>query len=119
MKILVLGVSGMLGSAALRLLGADPSVTAYGTVRSGDVRRFFTPGIRNRILAGVDVENPDSLVGALREVRPDVVINCVGVVKQLGAAKDPLVAIPINALLPHRLARLCDVLGARLIHVST
>jgi dTDP-4-dehydrorhamnose reductase len=119
MKILVLGVSGMLGSAALRLLNAEPSVTAYGTARSGDVGRFFALDIRDRILAGVDVENIDSLLGVLRDVRPEVVINCVGIVKQLGAAKDPLVAIPINALLPHRLARLCDVLGARLVHVST
>jgi dTDP-4-dehydrorhamnose reductase len=30
-----------------------------------------------------------------------------------------LAAIPINALLPHRLARLCAVAGARLIHMST
>ena len=50
---------------------------------------------------------------------PDVVVNCIGLVKQLAQAEDPLVAIPINALLPHRLARLCDLAGARLIHLST
>ena len=28
-------------------------------------------------------------------------------------------AIPINSLLPHRLARLCELSGARLVHIST
>jgi dTDP-4-dehydrorhamnose reductase len=48
-----------------------------------------------------------------------VVINCIGLVKQLAEADDPLLALPINAMLPHRLARLCDVASARLVHVST
>ena len=56
---------------------------------------------------------------AFIRVRPDVVINCVGLVKQLADAEDPLQAIPINALLPHRLARLCELSGARLVHMST
>ena len=43
--------------------------------------------------------------------RPNVVINCVGVVKQLSAAKDPLTSIAVNALLPHRLAELCVIAG--------
>jgi dTDP-4-dehydrorhamnose reductase len=53
------------------------------------------------------------------KVKPHVVINCIGLIKQLAEADDPLSAIPINALLPHRLARLCDVAGARLVHMST
>ncbi|MGZ3157676.1 MAG: dTDP-4-dehydrorhamnose reductase family protein, partial [Burkholderiaceae bacterium] len=32
---------------------------------------------------------------------------------------DPILAIPLNALLPHQLAELCAVAKARLIHVST
>jgi dTDP-4-dehydrorhamnose reductase len=67
----------------------------------------------------VDVENSDSLAALFARVRPNLVINCIGLVKQLAEADDPLAAIPINSLLPHRLARLCDVAGARLVHVST
>jgi dTDP-4-dehydrorhamnose reductase len=40
-------------------------------------------------------------------------------VKQLDEANDPLSAIPINSILPHRLARLCSLVGARLVHLST
>jgi dTDP-4-dehydrorhamnose reductase len=43
----------------------------------------------------------------------------VGLVKQLAEAEDPLAALPINALLPHRLSRLCSLVGARLVHIST
>jgi dTDP-4-dehydrorhamnose reductase len=52
-------------------------------------------------------------------VRPSVVVNCIGLVKQLAQADDPLSALPINALLPHRLARLCGLVGARFVHIST
>jgi dTDP-4-dehydrorhamnose reductase len=46
-------------------------------------------------------------------------INCIGIVKQAEAAKDPVTSIEINALFPHRLARLCQERGIRLIHIST
>ena len=71
------------------------------------------------MLCGVDVLDQDALIGILERIRPDVVINCVGLIKQLADAKDPLSALPINAMLPHRLAKLCGLAGARLIHVST
>jgi dTDP-4-dehydrorhamnose reductase len=48
-----------------------------------------------------------------------VVINCIGVVKQREAAKDPIACITVNALFPHRLAKLCQASGTRLIHFST
>jgi dTDP-4-dehydrorhamnose reductase len=65
------------------------------------------------------MENVDSLTHLFAVVHPDVVINCIGLVKQLAEADDPLIAIPINSLLPHRLARLCELAGARLVHMST
>jgi dTDP-4-dehydrorhamnose reductase len=68
---------------------------------------------------GVDVESLDSLTRMFATVQPDMVINCVGIVKQLADANDPLIALPINSLLPHRLARLAQVAGARLVHMST
>src|SRR4030095_2439867 len=67
----------------------------------------------------VDVENEAQLAAAFERVAPDAVVNCVGVVKQLAQAEDPLTTLPINSLLPHRLVRLCRSLGARLIHIST
>jgi dTDP-4-dehydrorhamnose reductase len=119
MRVLVLGASGMLGNAMMRVLGEYPGLEVYGTLRSTGGRRLFPPEMAERLLAGVDVEHQDSLLAAFNQTRPEVVINCVGLVKQLADANDPLLAVPINTLLPHRLARLCALGGARLMHFST
>lgn len=73
----------------------------------------------DRTISGVDAASVDDLAAAVRKVRPDAVINCIGVIKQLEAARDPLTSLTINSLLPHRLAALCKPVGARLVHIST
>lgn len=119
MKVLIVGASGMLGNAMFRTFGADDRFDVTGTVRTERSRCHFDGALQSRILPGVEVEQSDSLTNAFRVAKPDLVINCVGVVKQLAAADDPLITLPINSLLPHRLAALCDVAGARLVQVST
>ena len=109
----------MLGNAMFRVLSEDSDLIVYGTGRSESARQFFSKEQSNRLIIGVDVENHDSLLRAFAAIRPDVAVNCVGLVKQLADANDPLQAIPINTLLPHRLAALCQATGARLVHVST
>jgi dTDP-4-dehydrorhamnose reductase len=119
MKVLVLGAGGMLGSAVMRVLSEVGDLQVFGTLRSGAASRFFVPDIAAMLIAGVDVEDQDALVRVFTQVRPDVVINCIGLIKQLAEGDDPLLALPINAMLPHRLGRLCKLAGSRLIHVST
>lgn len=119
MKVLVLGVTGMLGNAVFRVFSADIGYETWGTLRSSAALRHFPEQARARLLTGVEVLDQDALVAVLARVQPDVVINCIGLIKQLADAKEPLTALPINAMLPHRLARLCKLGGARLIHVST
>jgi len=116
--VLVLGASGMLGNAAVRVLAQDAQCEVYGSVRSAGAIAHFPPPLQQRIVAGVDV-NSDDLSAIIARLRPTVVVNCVGVVKQLAEANDPLIALPLNAELPHRLARLCEATGARLIQIST
>jgi dTDP-4-dehydrorhamnose reductase len=72
-----------------------------------------------RTIAGVDAIDFDSVARAIADVKPDVVINCIGIIKQLKVAKDPIVSLSINSLYPHRLAILCRAAGARMIHIST
>ena len=119
MNILVFGAGGMLGNAVFRVLSEKPDWKVYGTLRSGSAKRFFPRDAVARLIAGVGVECHDALVQTFNQVRPDLVINCVGLIKQLADAQDPLRAIPINSLLPHRLARLCELASARLVHIST
>lgn len=117
--ILVLGAAGMLGNAVLRYFAGRGKYHVIGSVRAPASVRLLPKELQGRVVAGCDVENPDSLERLFASTRPAAVINCVGIVKQLESANDPLQAIPINALLPHRLAQLASIAGARLIHMST
>lgn len=119
LKIMILGVSGMFGNAAYRLFAASTGFSVCGTARSVSDLRILPRSNAAKIIGGVDIADFDLLARLFAEERPDVVINCIGVIKQLAAAKDPLVSIAINALLPHRLAHLCALSNARLIQIST
>lgn len=119
MRVLVLGATGMLGSAVFKVLSSDPALSVIGTVRNAKAIEGFDPAVRGNLVAGVDVLDQDSLITAFGQSKPDVVVNCVGLIKQLSSAKDPLSTLPINAMLPHRLAKLCALVGSRLIHIST
>jgi dTDP-4-dehydrorhamnose reductase len=118
-RILVLGASGMLGNAVLRYFATQTEHEVVGIVRSAGSARLLPEAVQDRIALGGDVDDVDALVRMFDRHRPTVVVNCVGLVKQLGDAKDPLAAIPVNAVLPHRLARLCALAGTRLVHLST
>src|SRR4051812_40623861 len=117
-RILILGASGMLGNAVLRDLVLNSEMEVVGTVRAAGSCKLLPSFLHKNLLLGVDVTSKDSLVRVFAEVRPDVVINCVGLVKQLKQVDDPLQAIPINSVLPHRLANISRLAGARLIHFS-
>lgn len=119
MRILVFGASGMIGSAMFRVLSAKTDWQVWGTLRSADAKRFFPEEQRDKLMAGIDVDKNDVLVRLFASVQPEVVINCIGLTKHLMEAEDPLLALQLNALLPHRMANLCAVADARLIHIST
>jgi dTDP-4-dehydrorhamnose reductase len=89
------------------------------TVRSAATYRATGLFSDDRVLDGVRVDDFETVVRACARVCPSVIVNCVGIVKQLEAAADPLPSIEINALYPHRLAALAGEIGARLIHIST
>jgi len=119
MKIIILGASGMLGNAVFRHLAADSRYEVWGTVRSSSALRHFSSAEQERLVVGLDVLNQDDLLEFTAQHRPDVVVNCIGLVKQLASANDPLSILPVNAMLPHRLQKITELCGARLIHIST
>jgi len=116
--VLVLGGSGMLGHKLVQTLGSR--FEAWTTIRSRE-REYARAGLCDpaRVISGVDGRRFDSLVSAFAAARPAAVVNCIGIIKQLKASKDPVESLTVNALFPHRLAQLCAASGARLIHIST
>ena len=119
MRVLVLGASGMLGNAMIGVLEKNPDLEVYGSARSETGKLAFSHSLANRITTGIDVEKIEIVNEFLQSIQPEVVINCIGLVKQLQEVNDPIHAISINSLLPHLLARECANIGARLIHFST
>jgi dTDP-4-dehydrorhamnose reductase len=118
-NVLVLGANGMLGNAVFRFFAGKPDFTVYGSVRSTDSLRFFPEALRPFLFPKVDVLYQDDLAALLDFTRPSTIINCIGLIKQLPEATQPLAALRINSLLPHQLATLSSLIGARLVHVST
>lgn len=118
-KILVLGGTGMLGNTVFRLLSTNQQFQVFATIRNSKDLRFFPEDLKSKVIPHVDVLNNEALIDVFAKTRPDVVINCIGLIKQLSSAKDPLTTLPVNAMLPHRLAKLCALSHARLIHIST
>jgi dTDP-4-dehydrorhamnose reductase len=117
-RVLVLGGTGMLGHVLWET--CQQRMEAYATVRgeelTGAAAAVLDP---SWTLTGVRAEDSESVARALDESRPDVVVNCVGVVKQAREAADPVTSIRVNSLFPHELAAACRERGTRLIHVST
>ncbi len=114
--VLVLGAGGMLGHKLWQHL-KDRTET-WATVRSRDglpAELFGGP----RVLEGVDAFSFETVERAIRQSRAAVVVNCIGVVKQLAGSKDPVSAISVNALLPHRVHAVCRQSGAHLVQIST
>jgi dTDP-4-dehydrorhamnose reductase len=117
-KILVLGATGMLGHRLLVDLGRRHDVS--GAIRGPTHRWRDHPVLGgHRLVSGWDAMAPDSVLPLLDRERPEVAINCVGIVKQLKEAGDPIPSIAVNALWPHRLAAACRARRVRLVHFST
>ncbi len=110
----------MLGHTLFRYLSKDTRLDVYATVRSPKELTGWIPiDWMSKVRSDIDVLNSDSLTKVFADVSPEVVVNCIGVIKQVAKAQDPIATITTNALLPHRIALLCSATSSRLIHVST
>jgi len=117
MRIVVLGASGMLGSTAFNVFN-DYGYEVYGTVRSRAASERLRAK-RTSIIEGVTAENMESINEVFARVKPDVAINCMGIVKQDSNAQSIERVLPVNSIFPHRLASACKFGGIRMIHIST
>ncbi|MEO6334154.1 MAG: SDR family oxidoreductase [Pyrinomonadaceae bacterium] len=118
MRILVYGASGMLGHKLMLVLGRDHEV--FGTLRA-ESAELLPEGLfdSQNIITGVSVEDHDSIRRAMIESKPDVVINAIGIIKQLPDSKNVIDTLTVNSIFPHQLAELGNEMGFRLITIST
>jgi dTDP-4-dehydrorhamnose reductase len=127
-RVLILGGMGMLGHQLYQ--AARPRFDTWVTVRGdrGDPRVDARVEAQvghplscqpQRVITGIDATRPRTCEEAIARVRPHVIVNAIGVIKQRPEMDDPVEVIQVNALFPHLLARQAAAAGARLIHLST
>jgi dTDP-4-dehydrorhamnose reductase len=105
-KILILGIDGMLGHKMFQILRKDKRYDVYGSARS----IYLT----NKVIKIKDVNDIFELIKVLN---PDIVINCIGIIKQKDADRETM--MQINALFPQELGKLCDLFNKKVIQIST
>ncbi len=118
MKVLILGGTGMLGHKVYQVFRDlfDTWISARCDAAPCARYDLFDPA---KIVDRTDLSSLESAEEVVKTVRPDAVINCVGVLKQTIGDSSPIEAITLNSLLPHWLERLSATHGFRLIQLGT
>jgi len=117
--ILILGATGMLGSTIFNYIALSNDFEVIGTYRANSK---ISGLVQNASAKLVQCDLDKDLMGVetlIRLVKPAVIINCIGVIKQRSDAREVLITVPINTVLPHRLFLVSQSIGARFIHYST
>lgn len=107
-KILIFGAHGMLGHVAARYLAGTGDYQVIKCVRNARAE--------NEVSA--DVTDTGRVREILEQQRPDIVLNCVGMLIK-ACADHPALAIMVNSYFPQFLAECGRELGYKLVHVST
>lgn len=108
-KVVILGALGMAGHIMSQYLDETNEYEVFGIARTKD-----TEYIKKEL----DVQNFEVLEKYLEELKPDFVINCIGILVDKSKS-DLTTAILMNSYLPHFLSKLGDKLNYKLIHIST
>lgn len=115
--ILVLGGNGMLGHKLVQLLSAEKALDVHCTVRAKPAKDFIAPAATYH--KNVDVTRVDDLRRVLEGVKPDIVINAVGAIKQKNLSDAITETFFVNGTLPHLIPIVSEKSDAKVIHFST
>ncbi len=118
MRVLVFGGAGMLGHQVVRSWSGLFEVFATIRGRFEDYSEFAYLD-RSRTIDAFDIESTERVGELIAELRPDVIFNAVGIIKQLPTSKNTITTLSVNSIFPHRLAEMAAAFGSRLIAIST
>ncbi len=118
MKVLVIGGGGMLGHKLVQILSVkfDVWTTVRGESKAFDEIKIFD---KSRVYENINVEDIRKIETIIDRLKPQIVINAVGIIKQLHESTDIVQTLTINSIFPHRLAEITKKYNARLITFST
>jgi dTDP-4-dehydrorhamnose reductase len=118
-KILILGSTGLLGSTLLKYLSKKNNYKCYGAIRKkSDAIKL--KNIKDIKLYKIDYKKRCSITKVFNQINPNIIINCIGITKQLVHKNKISEIIRVNSFLPHFLSQLVNLQKKiRLIHFST
>ena len=119
MRILILGTSGLIGHKLFQILGKRFGDIHGVLHHDGSVEKAASLFDNENCYFNVDVLDTHKIKKILNEIKPDVILNCAGITKRRPEINDPLLAIGLNALFPHKLAQWAKEHNCRVIHFST
>lgn len=114
-----MGATGLIGSHIFRYLSSNSFHDVFGSIRKLEEIRYFSDRYQSNLYPHINVNNSANVLNIFEKVKPEVVINCIGLTKHIAEASDPIKMIELNATWPHRLAKISSNYGAKLIHIST
>lgn len=115
-RIIIAGVSGMLGYR-LYNMAVESEHDVFGTIRrskKNSLKEWFSD---RHIYDEVDVFHMEKLLDIVDVLKPDVIINCIGAIKQIDWKKSEM--IYLNSYFPHSFAEECMRRNIRVIHISS
>ena len=76
MKILILGISGLIGSSVFRELSKEKDLEAYGTINYR-FKNFFELKYQKYIVSDFDILKSEILENLYEKIKPNYIINCI------------------------------------------
>ena len=115
-KILILGISGMIGYNFFLFFKNKNNINCYGTLRSYYKKKKFKNIYRKSIFVCKDF---NSIVIAINKINPHFILNCVGITKHLDQNINFKEIMKINYHFPLKLSKFCNANKIKFIHLST
>jgi len=109
MRVLILGGDGLLGHILFDYLSKDKSKSVYCTVKKDSYSK-------DNVFLNMDAHDFNDIDNVITLNSPDIIINCLGIVKQRESSVDDF--IKINALMPLYLKEKYEG-KIKIIHIST
>ena len=113
MKILVTGGNGQLGNELKSILTTGAAEIAKCPIDNTKVETIYTDADE------LDITNLEQVKEMVLNEKPDVIINCAAFTNVDGCESNQDAAFKVNALGPRNLAIAAEMIGAKLVHVST
>ena len=118
-RILILGSTGLLGSTMFNYFSKISRFTTLGTIRDEKLKNVFRDHLQCNIISNINANDFKVIEKIIDDHSPDVIINCIGIIKQLKESEDPVKTLTINSIFPHKLLNICKLKSIKLIHFST